>query len=103
LSAWAGFATDDSTAYVLAVVSGLVFITIAIPCALWLASRTGQDPRAPSSRNQFRDWTAGDFRTSQDQLKASSAAIQILLPLAAVAFGMTVFAVIVRSIELGVI
>src|SRR4051812_2600764 len=74
LSAWAGFATDDPTAYLLAVVSGLVFIAIAIPCALWLASRAGQGPRAPGSRHGFRDWTAGDFKTSQDQLKASSAA-----------------------------
>jgi hypothetical protein len=102
LSAWIGFANDGYTAYLLAVVSGLVFIAAAIPSALWLASRAGRDARAARSHSRFRDWASGDFRTWQDQLKASNAAVQILLPFAAVAFGMTAFAVVVRSIELGI-
>jgi hypothetical protein len=103
LSAWVGFASDGYTAYLLAVVSGLVLIATAIPCALWLASRAGRDSHAAKTHDRFRDRASGDFRTWQDQLKASNAAVQILLPLAAVAFGMTAFAVIVRSIELGII
>ena len=103
VSAWAGFVAEDDIAYLLAVVSGLFFIAIAIPCALWLAWRTGHDPHAPRQHVRFRDWASGNFRTWQGDLKASSAAIQILLPIAAVAFGMTAFAMITRAIELGVI
>ena len=103
VSAWAGFVAADDIAYLLAVVSGLFFITIAIPCALWLAWRTGRDPHTPKQHTSFRDWASGNFRTWQGDLKASSAAVQILLPIAAVAFGMTAFAAITRAIELGII
>jgi hypothetical protein len=44
LSAWVGFATDTYTAYLLVVVSGLVLVAVAIPCAIWLASRKGPGP-----------------------------------------------------------
>lgn len=104
LSAWAGFATDTYTAYLLVVVSGLVLVAVAIPCAIWLASRKGPVQRDTTHRrNGFRDWASGDFSTSSGRLKASTAAVQILLPIAAVAFGMTAFAILVRSIELGII
>jgi hypothetical protein len=103
IAAWIGFGAEDDIGYLLAVVSGLFFITIAIPCALWLAWRNNRDPQSPAHRTAFRDWAAGNFRTWAGELKASSAAVQILLPIAAVAFGMTAFAAIVRSIELGII
>jgi len=103
VSAWAGFVAEADIAYLLAVVSGLFFITIAIPCALSLAARAGRDPHARVQRTSFREWASGNFRTWQADLKASSAAIQILLPIAAVAFGMTAFAILTRAIELGVI
>ena len=41
LSAWAGFATNTYTAYLLVVVSGLVLVAVAIPFAIWLVSRKG--------------------------------------------------------------
>jgi hypothetical protein len=85
------------------VVTGLVLIAVSIPSAIWLASRKGRDPDATLQRSRFRSWLAGDFRTSSDELKASDAAVQILLPIAAVAFGMTAFALVTRAIELGII
>jgi len=103
VSAWAGFVAEDDIAYLLAVVNGLFFIAIAIPCALWLAWWKSRDLHAPRQQSRFRDWVSGNFRTGQGDLKASSAAIQILLPIAAVAFGMTAFAVITRAIEFGLI
>jgi hypothetical protein len=103
LSAWAGFAADEDTAYLLVVVSGLFFVTIAIPGALWLAWRAARRPSPHLEQPEFRDWASGDFRTWQGDLKASSAAVQILLPIMAVAFGMTAFALIVRSIEFRII
>jgi hypothetical protein len=103
LSAWAGFATDEYTGYLLAVVSGLFIVAFAIPSAIWLASHSGRDAHTAAHRHKFRDWLSGDFKTSSDELKASNAAIQILLPIAAVAFGMTAFAIVTRAIELGII
>jgi hypothetical protein len=104
LSAWAGFATDEYTGYLLVVVSGLVLVAVIIPSAIWLASRKGRDlDDAAPQRSRLRDWLSGDFQTSTDQLKASSAAVQILLPIAAVAFGMTAFALVTRAVELGII
>jgi hypothetical protein len=102
LSAWAGFATNTYTAYLLVVVSGLVLVAVAIPFAIWLVSRKG-GPDTAHRRNRFRDWASGDFDTSSGRLKASSAAVQILLPIAAVAFGMTAFAIVARAIEFGMI
>ena len=68
VSAWAGFVAEDDIAYLLAVVSGLFFIAIAIPCALWLAWRTGRDPHVPGQHVRFRDWASGNFRTWQGDL-----------------------------------
>ena len=42
------------------------------------------------------DWTSGDFETWQGRLKGKDAAVQILLPIASVAFGMTLFAIIMH-------
>jgi hypothetical protein len=102
LSAWIGFAADPYTAYLL-VVSGLFFVAMAIPSAIWLASRAGQRRHGEQRYNAFREWASGEFKICGGQLKASSAAVQILLPLAAVAFGMTAFAVVAHLIELNVI
>jgi hypothetical protein len=103
LSAWAGFATDEYTGYLLVVVSGLFLVALAIPSAIWLASRAGRDAPREAHRDKFRDWLSGGFKTSSEELKASSAAVQILLPIAAVAFGMTAFAIVTRAIEFGII
>lgn len=95
VSAWA-FGGDGYTDYLLVVASGLIFIAIAIPAALWRIWRHhphGDD--AP--QESFREWvSASEFRTWQDRVKAKNAAIEILLPIAAVAFGMSIFAVIVH-------
>ena len=64
LSAWAGFATDEYTGYLLVVVSGLVLVAVTIPSAIWLASRKGRDlDEATPQRGRLRDWLSGDFRT----------------------------------------
>jgi hypothetical protein len=45
---------------------------------------------------------AGDFVTWQDRLKGANAAIEILLPLAAVAFGMTALGIALHFAAHGV-
>lgn len=93
LSAWA-FGGDSHTDYLL-VVSGLFGIAIAIPAGLWRIWRSHPHKEAP--HESLREWaSASEFRTWQDRVKAKNAAIEILLPIAAVAFGLSIFAVIVH-------
>jgi hypothetical protein len=60
-SAWMGFAADAYTAYLLVVVSGLFFVAMAIPSAIWLASHARQPRDSEQHPNTFRDWASGEF------------------------------------------
>jgi hypothetical protein len=91
LSVW-GFATDGYTDYLLAVVSCFIFIAVALPYALWRVWRKAQSDGV--DRTPFHEWASGEFDTWQDRVTGANAAIQILLPLAAVAFGMTAFGIV---------
>lgn len=95
VSAWVFFSDDEYTGFMIAVVSGFFFVAVAIPLALWRISRKYQesdDPRDAAA--SFRDWASGDFATWQDRRNAPGAAIEILLPIAAVAFGITAFGIV---------
>jgi ABC-type nickel/cobalt efflux system permease component RcnA len=96
LSVWA-FATDGYTDYLLVVVSGFIVIAVGLPYVLWRVWRTAQ--RSGSARrdsNLFGEWASGDFATWQDRVRGSRAAVEILLPIAAVAFGMTAFGIVLH-------
>jgi hypothetical protein len=95
-SAW-GFAAQGDIAYLVAIVIGFVLISGLLPYLLWRIWR-GSSPearsRAEGERQDFGDWAEGDFLAWQDRVKASSAAIEIILPIAAVAFGMVAFDIV---------
>lgn len=93
LSAW-GFAANGQTKYLLVVISGLIFMAVAIPCVLWWMAYRRADSDA--SAQSFRDWAARDFETWQDRVRGLNAAIEILTPIVAVAFGMTAFAIVLH-------
>jgi hypothetical protein len=93
LAAW-GFAAPDYADVALTVVTGFFAIVIAIPFILWRVARANRDPSEPTKRRiGFADWAAGDFETWQDRVKGANAAIEITLPIAAAAVGMTAFAI----------
>jgi hypothetical protein len=92
LSVW-GFAADEGTDYLLVVVSGFILIAVALPCILWRVGRVDDGPEGKSD-GSFRAWASADFATWQDRLPGANAAVEILLPIAAVAFGMTAFGII---------
>lgn len=94
LSAWS-FGGDGYTDYLLAIASGLILIAVAIPAALWRIWRNHSHEEG-SPNESFRAWAASDFRIWQDHMKARDAAIEILLPIAAVAFGMSIFGIIIH-------
>jgi len=94
VAAW-GFAGPGYADVALTVVTGLLAIVIAIPFILWRVSR--MDPERfdnPEKTPGFAEWSSGQFETWQDRVKGSSAATEIILPIAAAAIGMTAFAIV---------
>jgi ABC-type transport system involved in cytochrome bd biosynthesis fused ATPase/permease subunit len=107
----------------LAMVSMLVFMALAIPTVLWRAgaaarrsqdaaegaradaaeeARADADERAETSPTTFSAWLRGRFATWTDVEKPSTAAIEVLLPLAAVAFGLTAIGIVFQLARAGV-
>jgi len=61
---------------------------------------TGDESAKRGAKEQrYQDWARSDFDTWQSRLTGSEAAIQILMPIAAVAFGMTLFGIAVHIAE----
>jgi hypothetical protein len=94
LSAWS-FAADGYTDWLLVVVSGFVLIAVAIPSILLLVWRNHREPGEDAGQHErLRDWTAGELDTWQDHVKGTNAAVEMLLPIAAVAFGMMALGIV---------
>jgi hypothetical protein len=96
ISVWAFFATEGYADYLLGVVSLFFFIALGIPVLLWRVWRGQQNPEDFRGRQTFREWASCEFETWQCRLKASHAAVEALLPIAAVAFGMTIFGIVLH-------
>jgi hypothetical protein len=58
--------------------------------------------RGTVRQEEFQHWVSGEFDTWQDRVTGANAAVQILLPLAAVAFGMTAFGFVLHFTAPGV-
>ena len=93
LAAW-GFAGPGYADVALTVVTGFLALVIAIPFVLWRVARANRDGSQEERPPDFDDWASGQFETWQDRVKGSSAAIEIVLPIAAAAIGMTAFAIV---------
>lgn len=93
LSAWGFLAGGAYSGVALTVVSGLMLIAVALP---WLLGRIGRQhaaPGCPASRGAFGRWLSSEFETWQYRLSGWDAAVTALLPICAVAVGMTILAV----------
>jgi hypothetical protein len=90
VSAWAFFFTGAYTSVTLAVVTGFIAVAVGLPLIL---SRVGygiEDAEHPHDRPpRYHDWASGEFDAWQCELHAREATLQVLLPIAAAAFGMT--------------
>jgi hypothetical protein len=96
LAAW-GFAGPGYADLLLTVVTGFLLMAIAIPFILSRVWHANRDPAAPPERTVgFTEWAAGRFETWQDRVTGRDAAIEIALPIAAAALGMTAFAIVFR-------
>jgi type VI protein secretion system component VasK len=89
LSTWALFGSDPYGDWLDVVVTGLFVMAVALPYVLWRVWWRHDQRHLPHVRKRFREWTSGDLQTWQCRLRASEASLQVLLPIAAVAFGMT--------------
>src|SRR5262249_26202934 len=83
------------------VVTGLFIIAIAIPALLWLTWRRNADGARDDSHPSFRDWAVGEFDTLTGPVKGANATAEVLLPIAAVAVGMTVLGLVFHIIASG--
>ena len=93
LAVWS-FAGAGVTDYLLFIVSGFVVVVVALQLIL---SRVGRGNGATTGEGEtppLRDCAAWDFDTWAGRLSGAQAAMQILLPMAAAAVGMTAIGII---------
>jgi hypothetical protein len=113
-AAWLLFGGPGYIELALAMISVLVFMVIAIPTVLWRAGRKARSANADSidssvapagaeTPQTFGAWLHGEFATWTNQEKGSTAAVEILLPLAAVALGITALGIVLDLTRAGVI
>lgn len=110
-AAWLLFGGPGYIDLALAMISVLVFAVIAVLAAL---RRTGNRSRrmngdsavsndADGGVEGFVSWLQGEFSTWTDRRKGSSAAVEILLPIAAVAIGITTLGIVLELVRAQVI
>jgi len=95
LSVWFLFNRGPYVGLNLAIITLFFVVFLGIPVMLWLAWRHAADADETRSHAEpFRDWARHEFITWQGALSGKEAMMQILLPIAAVAFGMTIFGLV---------
>jgi hypothetical protein len=108
-AAWTLFGGQGYIDFAFAIISVLLFIIIAILAALWRTSQRSRNAHGDSTvpdeghgaaeTEPFFVWLQGKFSTWTDQEKSSTAALEILLPFAAVAFGLTALGIVFNLVR----
>jgi hypothetical protein len=94
LAAWSLFDRQNDLGLPLAMVSVLLLIAVLLP---WSMSRVWQKHSAEHQKYppvSFHDWRIGDFAVWGSNVRSMHAAIDMLLPLAAVAFGLVALGIV---------
>lgn len=93
---WAAFDGSGYTDFLLAVVSGFFLMVVTIPFVLWRVRRkySGETPG-----ETLRDWSSHEFDIRPGPMQGKYAAIEVLLPIAAVAFGMMAIAIVLLLVS----
>ena len=103
LAVWWSFASNGYTDFLLFVVSGFLLTFVSFALVLSRVSR-GDDvdaDGAPVPPPSFLGWASKEFDTWQYQLKGGHAAAEVLLPIAAIAFGMTAIGIVAHVVSHG--
>lgn len=82
--------------YLLVIVSGFIFVTMAL---ILILSRVGRTDNPADKPPPLREWARWDYETWAGRLPGAQAATQILLPIVAAAVGMTVIGLIFYATE----
>jgi hypothetical protein len=95
LAAWV-FAGGGATDLVLTVVSIFVVVALVVPLLLGLTHRArhGRDEHG----SQFADWVSREVHILTGPLTGLSATIETMIPIAAVAVGMSLFGLVVHFV-----
>lgn len=93
LSIWVLFSGASYTSLNLSVITFFFLILLAIPTLLWMTWRRNADDVSDDTE-AFREWIAASFSAGNGKLSGREAALQILLPIAGAAFGMTIFGLV---------
>ncbi len=95
LSAWAFFNTGAYIGLTLAMITLFFVILVAIPVVIWKTWQHNAPPKETREpAESFDIWASQRFATSTGTLSGREAAMQILLPIAAVSIGMTIFGLV---------
>jgi hypothetical protein len=94
-SIW-GFLGAGYSGLVLSVASLFIGVVVALSLVLWHISRRRQGAAGRAEKSPLADWLSHDFAASSGNLPGSQAAIEVLLPIAAVAIGMSTFSVVLH-------
>jgi hypothetical protein len=95
ISAWVLFDRGGDIELSLAMVSVLFLVAVGLPWVLSLAWRKSQMPDQQHPQQlSFHDWSSGDLAVWGAKLRGMHAAIDMLLPFAAVAFGLTAIGIV---------
>jgi hypothetical protein len=95
LTAWIFFDRQNDIGLPLSIVSTLLLVAVLLPWSLSLVWRRHEmGYQKHPERISFHDWRIGDFAVWGSKLRGMHAAIDMLLPLAAVAFGLTALGIV---------
>lgn len=95
LSVWIFFNRGAYTGLTLAMITLFFLIVVSIPVLIWKSWQHNAPPEETREPvESFDAWASQSFATWTGALSGREAAMQILLPIAAVAVGMTIFGLV---------
>lgn len=95
LSVWVLFSRGSYVGLSDSIITLFFAVFVGIPVMLWLSWRHNAEPQDQNREAApFGEWAADSFATWTGRISGREASIQILLPIAAVAIGMTIFGLV---------
>jgi hypothetical protein len=95
LSIWVLFSRGAYEGVTLSIITLFFVVLVGIPVVLWLTWRRNTDPNEQHENvAPYHEWSSGSFETWTGGISGREASVQILLRIAAVAFGMTIFCLV---------